>query len=267
MAIVKLSDFIRCSLRKTPEHEKENVSKEIEVFFAETGNLNTWFSLLRNCITTDEQARANRYYSDSDRITYITCHAVLRAILAEKLNENPLELSFIKGFYDKPGLYRNTAFFNIAHTREAFAIAFARDINVGVDLEKVKQNTNYQSIMYKYFSKEEIKYIQVGEPKEAINRFFLLWTRKEALLKALGIGIKIDLDLLTVSERQNDFKTELFQNLADGFAFTEYFIYSIRYRDYFLSIALPQKCSITLYELNNDNFRAFFSNFPYSKIR
>jgi 4'-phosphopantetheinyl transferase len=58
---------------------------------------------------------------------------------------------------------------------------------LGVDIERIKHQFGYRDIAAQYFSAPEVAFINGAEmPTEA---FFLLWTRKEALLKACGTGI------------------------------------------------------------------------------
>ncbi len=97
MFIIPSSNFIRCYFNNDSKRESENVSTKLEAFFVETRNLDSWFTYLKNYITNEEQLRADKFYSDSDRKTYISCHALLRLILGARLNIHPLKLSFIKG--------------------------------------------------------------------------------------------------------------------------------------------------------------------------
>ena len=128
MFIIPSSNCIRCYFSNNSKTESEYISTKIEVFFAETESIDSWFSFLKNYITSDEQLRADKFYSDTDRKTYISSHALLRLILAARLNINPLNLSFIKGINNKPGLPGNQAFFNIAHTRRGFCNCICSEI-------------------------------------------------------------------------------------------------------------------------------------------
>ncbi|MFZ0281551.1 MAG: hypothetical protein WAL29_07870, partial [Bacteroidales bacterium] len=136
MNAIPSSNCVSCCFSKFPENKSEYVSTKIEVYFGETESFNPWISYFKNYISIGERLRADKFYSDNDRNTYISCHAMLRLILANRLKINPLDLSFIKGINDKPFLSSNQMFFNISHTRESFAIALARDFDVGIDLEK-----------------------------------------------------------------------------------------------------------------------------------
>ena len=253
MSIKPYSESVKCYFRNNSKRESKHSSTKVEVYFADKKSLYSWFSYLKNYVTEDEQLIANSFNSDTYRKTYLSCHALLRLILAAKLNMEPSDLSIIKGSNNKPVLSSNQAYFNLSHTRDAFAFAVSRDFHVGIDLEKVRQSINIHPILEKFFSTKEQEYILETATK-TFNRFFLLWTRKEALLKALGTGIINNLNQIIVSEPINLLKKELFNNIVDDSFLIEYFIYSYKIKNNFLCVALPIKSSISFYNLNEENF-------------
>ena len=252
MIILPYSDCIKCCFGENSKNKSVKTSTEVEVFFAETANINTWYPHLIKYVSKDEQCIADNFNSDLYKKTYLSCHAMLRLILAAKLHVHPYELSFINGKDNKPGLPDNPAFFNISHTKDAFAIAYTRNFPLGIDLENTTQNINIQSVIEICFSRKEYSYI-LDSQNDAINRFFLLWTRKEALLKAIGTGIINNLKQIDVSEPVNHISKELFDNFADDHAIQDHFIYSVSSGDYILSLAVPEMCSINFYNLNEEN--------------
>ncbi len=95
----------------------------------------------------------------------------------KKLNKKPkiikLGKPYLEGFPDFQ--------FNISHSGDLCAVAFA-DCPVGVDIETHRE-VNLK-IAERYFSKREKDYVNNN------ISFFYVWTRKEAYLKMLGIGLK-----------------------------------------------------------------------------
>ena len=253
MPIIQYSDYIKCCFKLNPNGESEYDSASIDVFYAEIKYFESLFSYFMDFITEDEKLLASKLYSDTARKTYVACHALLRLILAKKLNMDPLELSIVKGSNNKPGLLYNQAYFNVSHTREAFAFAIAKDFHVGIDIEKIKKSINLQPILNNFFSFSEREYVLNSEA-ESLTRFFLLWTRKEALLKALGTGIIYNLNQIIVSDPVNYLRKELFDNLVDASLLNQYYMYSYYIRDHFICIAFPFKCSISFYNLNEEFF-------------
>ncbi|MEI6047785.1 MAG: 4'-phosphopantetheinyl transferase superfamily protein [Bacteroidota bacterium] len=256
MLLISRSDCIRCCFDSKPQPASKFDSDELEVFYAETKDLTSKYYDLKSYINNKEKLRADKFQFDNDRETYISCHALLRLILAKKLNSNPLELSFINGINNKPGLTGNPIYFNISHTRESFAIAISKNLSVGIDLENINLNLNIHSIMKNYFSNTEREFI-LSADSETVDRFILLWTRKEALLKALGTGILNNLAGIEVSGKKNYIDNKSFDSLAADDAFYELFIYSKKLINSYLSVAIPEKASINIYQLNSENISSY----------
>lgn len=256
MSIISSLDCIRCCYGSDSENKSGTDLKMLEVFFAETKDLASKYADLKNYISFEEQERANKFHYDKNRETYITSHSILRLILAQRLNVNPLDISFQNGINNKPGLEGDPIYFNLTHTGEAFAFAVSRDLKVGIDLEEINQNIDIHPITDSFFSIKEREYIFKSET-ETKNRFFLLWTRKEALLKLLGTGLIDNLSQVEVSERENFMYKKSFDDLDSDSAFDEHFIYSKQLLNYYFSIAIPQKVSINIYHLNSENIVSY----------
>jgi len=104
----------------------------------------------------------------------------LRAIL-ESLTPAPLKFALHeKG---KPYLASEPEIrFNLSHSREMALVAVAREIEVGVDIERVRPLPEYAAIAQRFFPPDTA-------PPKSVRDFFRHWTRFEALLKAHGAGL------------------------------------------------------------------------------
>jgi phosphopantetheine--protein transferase-like protein len=256
MQEISNSDFIRCLFGTGSEGTSENDLFVADVHYAITRDLITRYSDFFNYITQDEQHRAERFLFAEDRETYISCHELLRSVLSKILNKGPLEIQIITGPNSKPALSDNSLYFNITHTRDAFAIVVSNKKHVGIDLEKMSIIPDFSSLVKSNFSRGENKYIFESEP-DAIKRFFLLWTRKEAFLKALGTGIIDDLTQIEVFKNDNFIEKTVFDNLDHNSSNNEFFIYSTEVLDNCLSIALPQKSDIFLKRITEENLASY----------
>lgn len=252
MQVISGSSRIHCYFDTGSKTTSEENLNRVEVFYAKTKDLISRYLDFKNYISHEELLRASRFHFDKDKDTYIFCHALLRLILSDRLKKKPLDILFINGLHNKPGLMGNPMYFNITHTRDAFAFATSKNFHVGIDLEKVSREIDFISIIETYFSKREREFI-LHSQSEAKNRFFLLWTRKEALLKALGTGIISNLTQVEASEQENFINKKSFDNLVTDSAFNEHFIYSKKLCNYYLSIAIPHKATINFYHLNKEN--------------
>ena len=130
--------------------------------------------------TAEEAARAARFATPALRRRYLRAHAALRAILAG-FTDAPLE--FARREKGKPYLVSAPEVrFNLAHSREMALVAVTREVEVGVDIERVRPLPEYAAIAQRYFPE--------GSTAPASARdFFRHWTRFEALLKAHGAGL------------------------------------------------------------------------------
>ncbi len=116
--------------------------------------------------------------------------SLLRRLLGSTLNQPPESLQFEYGTAGKPLLSLEPSgkslFFNLSHTNEVALIAVTASSEVGVDIEHIRPVTHAEKIARRFFSPSEVAWL-AEEPGE--KRFFQLWTRKEATLKAQGAGL------------------------------------------------------------------------------
>jgi len=65
---------------------------------------------------------------------------------------------------------------------------------LGVDVESIMRKVELLALSKRYFAQQEHAELQELEGLEQRERFFALWTLKEAWLKARGLGLHIPLD-------------------------------------------------------------------------
>ncbi|QHS56283.1 4'-phosphopantetheinyl transferase superfamily protein [Mucilaginibacter sp. 14171R-50] len=138
-------------------------------------------------LNTDESLRAGRYKQQKDTYRFIISRGVQRILLGSYLNRPPAGLQFVLGENKKPHLVSregNIIHYNLSHSGDWILMAVAT-LPVGADVEYVDDAFPYHDILPDNFSPDEIAYIGQGNPA----RFFTLWTRKEAILKATGQGL------------------------------------------------------------------------------
>lgn len=227
----------------------------VDIYYAENKDLISRYSDLEKYLSTDEKLRAIKLYNEHDRATYVLCHALLRIILARKLDVDPKKITFCAGVNNKPSIPAESLHFNISHTNRAFALAISTDTYVGIDLEYVNQDLDYKSIIERYFSVKESDFILESE-KEGRDRFFILWTRKEAFLKELGVGLIDDLNKVEVSEMENIIDKKSFENYELNLTINEHYIYSMKLRNYYLSIAVPQQATINIQSITANSINS-----------
>ena len=84
--------------------------------------------------------------------------------------------------------------FNVSHSGTLGVIALAEgDRRIGVDVEQVRADTDVRALARRFFHPDEAAAIAGRR-----DAFFRCWTRKEAVVKALGRGLSHPLDSFAV---------------------------------------------------------------------
>jgi 4'-phosphopantetheinyl transferase len=160
-------------------------------------------SQLYEILDADERARAERFYFRRDRLHFIVCRGVLRIILGRYLNLAPHQITFCYNAYGKPALDEAlnglAVRFNVAHSGGLALIAVTSDREVGVDLERMRPEIADLEIAQRFFSPQEVAVLQAISKDLQRQAFFNCWTRKEAYIKAKGLGLSLPLDQFEVS--------------------------------------------------------------------
>lgn len=102
----------------------------------------------------------------------------------------------IRGEYGKPYLKgMEDFFFNLSHAGDWAAGVFSEQ-EVGIDIEKIKIGT--LNIAKRFFCEEEYQYLLHLEETQQDKCFTELWTRKESYVKAVGVGLAMELSSFSV---------------------------------------------------------------------
>jgi 4'-phosphopantetheinyl transferase len=157
---------------------------------------------LRGILSPDECARADRFHFEVDRRRGIIGRGYLRLLLGQILDLPANELQFEYDEFGKPALIqgqRRALQFNVSHSGELILIAITTGRAVGVDVEQIRTDLDPDTIAARFFSASE-REVLASLPRPARYRaFFACWTRKEAYLKAKGVGLSLPLDQFDVS--------------------------------------------------------------------
>ena|SRR5690349_9764024 len=155
---------------------------------------------LRETLAPDELARADDFASARARRRFVVARGTLRALLADLLGEPARSIGIEEGASGKPRLAGagHRLRFNLSHSGGLALICVAEDAEVGVDLERLRPVPDAVAIARRRFSVEEAAFVEEGERAELDRRFLLCWTRKEALMKAVGTGLDFALGSFSV---------------------------------------------------------------------
>ena len=90
--------------------------------------------------------------------------------------------------------------FNVSHSHEWALIALARDRDVGVDVEYHRPlRHDLFAIATRFFAPAEVDALRALDPDDHERAFYRIWSRKEAYIKATGLGVSAGLDTFEVS--------------------------------------------------------------------
>lgn len=160
------------------------------------------FAKFWQILAPDERERADRFHFEGDRRRAVIARGYLRFLLGRFLELPPNKLEFEYDEFGKPGLLAEKApsvHFNVSHSGDLILIAVARNLPVGVDVERIRTDLDVANIAARFFSAHENKLLATLAGPLRYKAFFTCWTRKEAYLKARGIGLSLPLDQFDVS--------------------------------------------------------------------
>lgn len=159
-------------------------------------------------LSTDEQQRADRFHFQRDRDHFVAARGGLREILGRYTGATPQSLRFSYDSFGKPSLSDSSPGvevggaplrFNVSHSGVVALYAVAAGREVGVDVERVREDFAGLDIAKNFFSPHEVAALSALPADERATAFFDCWTRKEAYIKARGQGLSHPLHLFTVS--------------------------------------------------------------------
>lgn len=140
----------------------------------------------RSTLSSDESARANRLVRNLDRVHFICVRATLRRLLAERLGVRGADVTFKYGPRGKPEIAGSNPWkFNVSHSSSTAVIAICNDQEIGIDVEAITDDL--PEVLDQVFDPAETR--RIRESSDPVRSFYRHWTRKEALVKGLGIGL------------------------------------------------------------------------------
>jgi len=159
----------------------------------------------QSSLAKDELYRASKFRYANDRLHFIAARGILRGLLANYLCIDPKDITFRYGPHGKPDLVNDRSLkFNLTHAAGMALVALTKKHNIGVDLERIKVNVEFEEIAKQFFATGEVKNLLALPIDQRPQGFFNCWTRKEAFIKAKGNGLSFPLDQFEVALKPNE---------------------------------------------------------------
>ena len=141
-----------------------------------------------------ERDRLDRFRRPADQARYLAAHALVRLVLADAVGTSAAALTFDRtcrcgAQHGKPVLPGGPGF-SLTHAGDLVGVAVRPGGDVGLDVEQVRELGDLPAMA-----------AHVCSPRETAAdaaAFFTLWTRKEALLKAVGTGLATPMSAITL---------------------------------------------------------------------
>ncbi|MEH1931854.1 MAG: 4'-phosphopantetheinyl transferase HetI [Nostoc sp.] len=144
-------------------------------------------------LSSDETARAERFYFPKHRQHFIAGRGILRTILGRYLGIKPSQVEFNYQHRGKPVLadkFADTGLaFNLSHSQGLGLCAVNCTRQIGVDLEYIRPMSDLEALAKRFFLPREYEMLRSLSPNQQQEIFFRYWTCKEAYLKATGDGL------------------------------------------------------------------------------
>jgi 4'-phosphopantetheinyl transferase len=187
----------------SPPKKLELPESEIHIWRANLDLEPEVLDRLASTLDNDENARAARFHFVRDRDHFAACRGILRELLGGYVGSSPVSIQFAYGEFGKPAQHPRDSGppirFNLSHSSGLAVFAFARNCEIGIDVEAISAEFAGEEIARRYFSIREVAELMSLPAQTRPEGFSLCWTRKEAYVKARGTGLQVPLDSFSVS--------------------------------------------------------------------
>lgn len=158
---------------------------------------------LEGVLSPDERERAERFSIAIPRRRYVAARGILRTILSRYVGADPAGIILGYGDHGKPFIPApwnpSGIQFNVSHAADLALIAVTKGRGVGIDVEAITSRAYREAIVRRFFSPREQDVLRSLPGTERDAQFIVFWTRKEACIKASGLGLSLPLASFDVS--------------------------------------------------------------------
>ena len=143
----------------------------------------------------EEVERAQRLRDEVARARFLTSRAWLRLVLGDRLGVDHHGLRFTYGERGKPSVVGGgDVRFSLSRSGSVCHSAVTSGREGGVDVARIRHDVDHEAVARQLFAPAEIETLDRLTGAARTDAFFSLWTRKEAVVKASGIGLGDGLD-------------------------------------------------------------------------
>ncbi|MER7824711.1 4'-phosphopantetheinyl transferase superfamily protein [Streptomyces sp. NPDC096097] len=159
---------------------------------------------IRGLMSAEERARYERFAEPADRARFATARALVRTAMGRATGVAPDLVRFDRrcrhcgGPHGKPWVPGAAVKFSLSHSGGRVVLALAEHAEPGVDVERIA-GRQIARLAPRVLSARELLDLETVPPRDRPAAYHVYWTRKEAVLKAVGRGLSSSLRGITVS--------------------------------------------------------------------
>jgi len=199
-----------------PRIDNKNLHNETHIWVVDLDQWSLSCLEAMQALPETEAKKARRFRFETHRNRYIKGHFILRSLIGMYLDIGFYDDEFHANRYGKPAVQTShedsSIHFNISNSENIYACAFSQHSDIGIDIEKIHDLQDMDRIIAEFFSdQEKRRFHSLPEPNRR-RTFFKYWARKEALLKAMGMGLSYPMnkvDVITGDENSSQLITKV----------------------------------------------------------
>lgn len=157
-------------------------------------------------LSDQEKTQAEGFINNTLMDRYVLSHGLLRALLSFYVEKNPQDIQYLVNQFGKPFLEDNVCQlqFNMSHSKDYAVYIIALEHQVGIDIEWKGKDINIQEISELVLSPTETINFNQLHSEEKFHTFYDIWTKKEAIIKAIGQGLSYPIKTIEIMNSMNN---------------------------------------------------------------
>lgn len=176
---------------------------EVEVWLARTDLPESRARELEALLSSVEMERAARFRFVEDRRRFVIGRGMIRSLIAARTDVHGSALPIANDELGRPRFRapdgKDRVHFSVSHAGEYVAVALADEHAVGVDVEPCRDDPSLPGLVAQAFAPAEREGLKEYSGQGWLAAVYSTWTRKECLVKALGVGLTMEFASFEVS--------------------------------------------------------------------
>jgi 4'-phosphopantetheinyl transferase len=194
---------------------------------------------IKEILSAEEIIKNEAMFQDNARQMFCLRKGITRILLSNYLDIAPKEVDYCYTEYGKPFFlnekYKNI-YFNISHSKEFIMVAITEKRNIGVDVEKINLTKKVSVMAESVFSQDELKIFKNCCKDEKLQLFYETWVKKEAISKAVGVGISLGFNTFSAGIDNKSYNNKCKIRLNDNDKYLE--VFNACTKEYHYAIAI-----------------------------